>query len=558
MIAICLCAYKILYDYFLRIIMTAEFFPGNQLPVEVKGRDVAVVTAEMMKQEVDNQEHFDQVRNFMNLDSNAETDIKKVSSHFVEETMIKAVARYREEKGHFLHETNSKNQNGNTIEESDRNNNPGTELAKQTMMNVTTNKDNTGNIETGTRMSDKTCLTEVKVIVHNEEVKEENCTNNELKPKFEQGDIQESENIVDKKWPLLTIILPEYTYKLLPKVKVLSGFVPACANMIYGICPIGDGGAWISFYHSHMVTLVDSCGTIHQVVSHSTAITDISVAPRTQDILTSAQGQYPWISPQGQNLLTLPEVPRPLTPVDEQEFWTAPKKNRYSWNVQNTKHEQHLWLCSSENLSVWECCTCTSSETPVLRFKTELSPRSLCATMDGHIIVGMDQILTKFTKEGKPLFSTKDFQVGNNSLVYSPSKITECPVTQNIAVLDRNWSVEEQQYRSYILVMDLEFQEVFRYKGQGVAPNHRQSFRRGQYRFDPVDIKYDSIGNLVIGDRQGRNLQLFLINGEGQLTNLLHTDTLPTQALGIERRNILWAAFSDYNKKHIKILQYSN
>ncbi|XP_060078604.1 uncharacterized protein LOC132558096 [Ylistrum balloti] len=197
-----------------------------------------------------------------------------------------------------------------------------------------------------------------------------------------------------------------------------------------------------------------------------------------------------------------------------------------------------IWICSDTDSSIMDCAL----GVPNLRFNCKSKPICLCVTAANHVLVGMSQKVTKFSQKGEPLLSTKTTTSGK-PIVRLPQKIAECRLTQNLAV------VERQSYDEYntkqVLVMNKEFEELFRYKG-----GRAEGQKTAEAIFDPWDVTFDNAGNLLIADCN--NHRVLLVSCEGEFLRTVFTDERSAQAICIDRSLILWAVFGD----EVKRLQY--
>ncbi|XP_069102082.1 tripartite motif-containing protein 2-like [Argopecten irradians] len=205
---------------------------------------------------------------------------------------------------------------------------------------------------------------------------------------------------------------------------------------------------------------------------------------------------------------------------------------------------QRLWVCDNEqNILELESGQLTK------RFSTKEQPRSICVTKTNHIIACMSNHITKYTTQGQIVLTTT--MTGTVERMYQ--KITECPITHNVAVSCCNKYVGGDTNR--VVVMDTNFQELFVYRGE-ISSTYKQTPPTGGRPFTPWDIVYDSQGNIIIANRDN---MLLLLTGEGKLLRILHTDTVWTSAVGIDREDVLWSVCgSDFTGYNVNILQYSS
>ncbi|XP_069134478.1 uncharacterized protein [Argopecten irradians] len=251
---------------------------------------------------------------------------------------------------------------------------------------------------------------------------------------------------------------------------------------INSICLTTENLAWTCDY-SKTLTLLDRKGTVAWKVTHSSGITDISLSPTTQ----------------------------------------------------------RLWTCDVD-CNIIELVSGQLTQI----FKTEEFPWCMCVTADGHVIVGMDNHISKFTVQGQVVITTMTSGTGK-PLVCTPQQITECPVTHNVAVIDYNKRSDRGGGNRHVVVIDENFHELFVYRGD-IPPTFKQQQQSKHTPFYPYDVAYDSMGNLIIGADEG----ILLIKGGGEFHRLIHKGIAGSLAFG--RENVLWAQVG----KCVKLLQYSS
>ncbi|XP_021363934.1 uncharacterized protein LOC110457148 [Mizuhopecten yessoensis] len=255
---------------------------------------------------------------------------------------------------------------------------------------------------------------------------------------------------------------------------------------IMSVCPTTDGQAWTSYSMSGTLTRLDKKGRVLQKVKQNTGISDISLSPT----------------------------------------------------------KRNLWACDLEN-NITELV----SGRLVNRFSTHKTPLCICITGDTHVIVGMTKHISKFTSKGTLVLTTLAARTGK-SLVCTPHRISECPVTHNVAVADMDIKRDGGEGKPHVVVMDTDFKKLFMYDG-GIPQKYQHTPQTGGRQFDLYGVVYDSVGNLVIGDHE--NNRVFLISGSGEFLRLIHSSDYSTFAIGVDREDVLWAVFRGNN---VKLLQY--
>ncbi|XP_021367316.1 uncharacterized protein LOC110459408 [Mizuhopecten yessoensis] len=256
--------------------------------------------------------------------------------------------------------------------------------------------------------------------------------------------------------------------------------------VISSVCPSRDGQAWTSDCNSNTLTLLNRKGKVMRKVTHDYSIRDISLSPTT-----------------------------------------------------NT-----LWACDEDN-NITELV----SGQLLQRFRTSEKPRCICITASNNVIVGMAKQISKFTAKGKLVLSTLAVRTWE-PIVCSPRRISECPVTHNIAVVDLQYTDDDGYGNPNVVVMDTDFKKRFVFDGE-VPHTYQQTSQSGCEPFGPWSVVYDTVGNLVIGDR-GNN-RILLISGTGEFLRIIHTDDYWPLIVGVDREDVLWAVVDDY---FVKLLQY--
>ncbi|XP_021361151.1 uncharacterized protein LOC110455377 [Mizuhopecten yessoensis] len=176
----------------------------------------------------------------------------------------------------------------------------------------------------------------------------------------------------------------------------------------------------------------------------------------------------------------------------------------YDISLSPTTHT--LWVCDYE-YSIMELVSGRLKH----RFSTKEEPKCICVTASNHVIVGMTKHISKFTTDGK-MVCTKMAKGTGKPLVCSPHRITECPVTHNVAVTDFSIESDGGDGKRHVVVMDTDLEELFVYRGDIPSIYNPTPQTEGE-PFYPRDVVYDSVGNLIIGDHN--NYRVLLISGVG-------------------------------------------
>ncbi|XP_033756271.1 uncharacterized protein LOC117339012 [Pecten maximus] len=198
-----------------------------------------------------------------------------------------------------------------------------------------------------------------------------------------------------------------------------------------------------------------------------------------------------------------------------------------------------LWICDDDNIFQFE------SGKLKRRFSVDDDPLCICITSSNEVIVGMTCRIAKFTTKGAAMVTTASSR-GEEPLVRSPYKISECRVTQDIGVIERNSERDGGNGNQQVVVFDTDLHKQFVYNGDIASGNATQKRKP----FDPCDLAYDVAGNLVVGDCA--NCHILLLSGCGDFLRVIHTDKLNTWAVGLDKDDDLWAVFGGTNIKHLK------
>ncbi|XP_021343662.1 tripartite motif-containing protein 2-like [Mizuhopecten yessoensis] len=254
-----------------------------------------------------------------------------------------------------------------------------------------------------------------------------------------------------------------------------------------------------------------------------------------------------------------------ICPTTDGQVWTKYNKtltllDRKGNVIQEVKHNVYiddisllptthtLWVCDDRN-NIRELVSGRLTH----RFSTKELPRCICITASNHVIVGMTKHISKFTTDGKMVCTTMAKRT-RKPLVCTPYRISECPVTHNVAVADFSYESDGGDGKGRVVVMDTDFKELFVYRGD-IPSTYKPTPQTGGKPFNPSGVVYDSVGNQIIGDRH--NNRVLLISGGGEFLRVIHTDTDCTWAVGIDREDVLWAVFGTMNRE-VKLLQYSS
>ncbi|XP_060066904.1 uncharacterized protein LOC132547166 [Ylistrum balloti] len=272
---------------------------------------------------------------------------------------------------------------------------------------------------------------------------------------------------------------------------VISQF--SCREYLTSFCPTPDGNVWLCDWRTSTAILINNKSKVLQKIKHKSNIIEISLDPTTG----------------------------------------------------------RLWFCCWEERIIYEVFT----SSPVSRFTTDANPHSLCVTREGRVVVG-----TRSKQGYKVVMYTADGQVLHTATVESSGAgavtfITQCPVTDNIAVVnsklisgDGNGVIN---YRRHIIVYNATFEPLVHYRGEGIQAREAVT----PDKFVPFRIVYDSKGNIVIADWERKTIEL--ISGDGKYIKTLHTEKTRQGVVGIQKGDILWSRYQlDKDMWGFKLLKY--
>ncbi|XP_069102273.1 uncharacterized protein [Argopecten irradians] len=201
-----------------------------------------------------------------------------------------------------------------------------------------------------------------------------------------------------------------------------------------------------------------------------------------------------------------------------------------------------LWVCDRGN-SILELVSGQLS----VRFRTKYQPRCSCVTADNHIIIGMHKHVAKYTTQGQIVLTTEVTGTAT-PLVCSPWRITECPITNNVAVIDDSNKSDGGDGAQHVVVMDTELRELFMYRDD-ILNRYKETPQTRGYLFDICAIVYDSQGNIILGDWV--NDKIHILNGDGAVLRIIPTTGV--WAVGVSSQSDLWNV-DIYN--NVTLLQY--
>ncbi|XP_069103145.1 tripartite motif-containing protein 2-like [Argopecten irradians] len=267
----------------------------------------------------------------------------------------------------------------------------------------------------------------------------------------------------------------ETSYKLLSETKSIGEWSSSCG--VVAVCPTSDGKVWTRNY-TNRLALLDRNDKVIKKTTHKADIRDMSLSPSTQ---------RPWICDKDNNVMEMISGPFDLF-------------TRLG-----------------------------------LRFKTKDRAECIVPSAGNYVIIGMARNIAKFTIKRQVLQKSTDIK-GEKPLICSPRKITEFPVTQNVAVVDYNIKRDVGDNKKRVVAMDKDFRELFVYNGS--VPGEL-TVKRGRKTFIPQGLVYDRQGNLIIGDKYAT--AILLLNGGGDFLRIIHLDTDWLWDIGLDKQDVLWS-----------------
>ncbi|XP_069103224.1 uncharacterized protein [Argopecten irradians] len=196
-----------------------------------------------------------------------------------------------------------------------------------------------------------------------------------------------------------------------------------------------------------------------------------------------------------------------------------------------------LWACDTRN-NILEL----KSGKLTQQFQTKKKAECICVAAYNDILIGMSKHICRYTVTGHMILITKTTDK-RKPLVCSPCRIAECPITNNIAVIDHSYKHDGGDGKRHVVILDSHFRELVVYRGDSPTANVGGEFY-------PNDIVYDTQGNIIIADRNSG--ETLLLSGNGVPLRTLNTGGVT--AVGVGRPGILWTVIDSYN---VELLQYN-
>ncbi|XP_033749061.1 uncharacterized protein LOC117333746 [Pecten maximus] len=291
----------------------------------------------------------------------------------------------------------------------------------------------------------------------------------------------------------------EVRYKLRDRPKVKYQF--SYPDHITSICPTSDGCAWLCYYDTNTVNLINKKGRVIQTIQHNSVIQDISLDPTTG----------------------------------------------------------RLWFCCFRDNTI---CEVSTPYTTVTRFYTDDYPASLCVTREGRVVVGTRDYIqgykvVMYTIDGQVLHTHIEEGSGTGFV----KSISQCSVTGNIAAVAGKHiggGSISSNFRRLIIVFSPTLQPLVHYRGEGIEDQWEGKQEQKSVtpdKFGASTVVYDSKGNIVIADKTRNTIEL--ISGAGKYIKTLHTNKGEQGVVGIQKGDVLWSNLElDTGGWGLKLLKY--
>ncbi|XP_069140007.1 uncharacterized protein [Argopecten irradians] len=223
--------------------------------------------------------------------------------------------------------------------------------------------------------------------------------------------------------------------------------------------------------------------------------------------------------------------------------WQTQKKIKNEDKIRDisiSRKTGHVWFCCKEAKTV--CEVSSSSKIPVIKFRTDETPYSICVTKSELVVLGSENKVSIYTQNGHMLHSSSHQMSG----ISSAGEITQCPVTGNIAVLSAEIlkGSDKDNWKGKIIIYDEKLKVKSYYSGG----------ERRADTFGPGSVAYDLNGNLVVADMKQHSVEL--ISGLGHHIKTL-SSTKGQGVIGLEEGQILWTTSEPSpGKWEVQLLKY--
>ncbi|XP_069124550.1 uncharacterized protein [Argopecten irradians] len=187
-----------------------------------------------------------------------------------------------------------------------------------------------------------------------------------------------------------------------------------------------------------------------------------------------------------------------------------------------------------------------------------LSPRAICLTTEGNLVISLvekwsysvaafsTRKIAKYTVKGYKM-AEAEYDGYRKRLFIKPSRVAASTTSGDIAVINRT-----EYETSHLVILDKHLRLKFRFFGDGrIIPASKRYYGKETVQFCPQDVQYDSANNLLISELYSCSIQL--IDGEGHLLKILHTDEDIPWSIAVHTDQQVWTG---YNSGKVKVLSY--
>ncbi|XP_069112203.1 uncharacterized protein [Argopecten irradians] len=213
--------------------------------------------------------------------------------------------------------------------------------------------------------------------------------------------------------------------------------------------------------------------------------------------------------------------------------------DKETYRVCYARDTDNIWAADHVN----NCIVEIISGSPTVRLYMKDTPKCFSVTMDRHILVGTSGRVTKFSLRGNIIHSSKNVK-SEKCPLFHPYRISECPISQNVAILDKK--SDDYKSNTRLVVLNKRLQQLY---CCSEVPSGLGQYKGTSFR--PGDIVFDMFGNIVVAEVTNRCI--ILLDGEGNFVKIIYTTQYPPKAIAVDSDNILWVV----NGYQIKRIQYT-
>ncbi|XP_021344922.1 uncharacterized protein LOC110444895, partial [Mizuhopecten yessoensis] len=187
-----------------------------------------------------------------------------------------------------------------------------------------------------------------------------------------------------------------------------------------------------------------------------------------------------------------------------------------------------------------------------------LSPRALCLTTEGNLLISLvekwsysvsafsTRKIAKYTVKGYKM-AEAEYDGHRKRLFIKPSRVATSLSSGDVAVINRT-----EYETSHLVILDKHLRLKFRYFGdRKIIPSSKRYYGKESVQFCPQDVQYDAGNNILIAELYSCSIQL--IDGNGHLLKILHTDEDIPWSLAVHTDHQVWTG---YNSGKVKVLSY--